>query len=241
MSPDQIPLELITNGASHLGPASADLLAEAKDDPLVLDELLEPLTRYSLIRRDVDAHSYSIHRLVQEVVKDELDAATSRLWAERAVRMVDASFPFDEVAPWPQSQRYLPHALLCATAIAYENMQFVEAGNLLDSVGVYFSNRGQYHEAEPLYQCALAIHERVLGPEHPDTANSLNNLALLYHDQGKYEQAEPLVQRALAIHERVLSPEHPDTAAILNNLALLYHDQGKYEQAEPLYHCAHVA
>ncbi len=235
LSPEQIPLELITNGASHLGPASADLLAEAKDDPLVLDEMLEPLTRYSLIRRDVDAHTYSIHRLVQEVVKDELDAATRLLWAERAVRMVNASFPFDEVAPWPQSQRYLPHALLCATAIAHGNMQFFEAANLLHNVGIYFYNRGQYQEAEPLIQRALEIRERVLGPEHPDTAQSLNSLALLYWHQGKDEQAEPLIQRALAIYERVLGPEHPDTASSLNNLAILYREQGKDEQAEPLY------
>jgi len=99
LSPEQIPLNLLIKGASHMGPASADLLAEAKDDPLVLDELLEPLTRYSLIRRDVAAHSYSIHRLVQEVVKDELDVATRRLWAERVVRMVNASIPFHEEAP----------------------------------------------------------------------------------------------------------------------------------------------
>ena len=54
-------------------------------------------------------------------------------------------------------------------------------------------------QAEPLYKRALAIREKQLGPEHPDTATSLNNLAGLYHAQGKYEQAEPLYQRALAI------------------------------------------
>ena len=33
--------------------------------------------------------------------------------------------------------------------------------------------------ARPLFERALAIREKVLGPEHPDTATSLNNLALL--------------------------------------------------------------
>jgi hypothetical protein len=31
--------------------------------------------------------------------------------------------------------------------------------------------------ARPLYERALAIREKVPGPEHPDTAASLNNLA----------------------------------------------------------------
>ena len=35
--------------------------------------------------------------------------------------------------------------------------------------------QGNYAEAEPLYQRALAIREKALGPEHPDTAASLNN------------------------------------------------------------------
>ena len=35
----------------------------------------------------------------------------------------------------------------------------------------------EYAKAEPLYQEALRIQQKVLGPEHPDTATSLNNLA----------------------------------------------------------------
>ena len=36
---------------------------------------------------------------------------------------------------------------------------------------------GAYDQALPLYQRALKIREKALGPEHPDTAISLNNLA----------------------------------------------------------------
>ena len=57
---------------------------------------------------------------------------------------------------------------------------------------------GAYDQALPLYQRALQIREKALGPEHPDTATSLNNLALLYEDLGAYEQALPLFQRAPA-------------------------------------------
>ena len=90
-------------------------------------------------------------------------------------------------------------------------------------------------EAEPLYHRALEIWERVLGPDHPNTASSLNNLAALYDSQGKLTEAEPLFRRALEIRERVLGPDHPDTALSLNNLAVLYKAQGKLTEAEPLY------
>jgi Tfp pilus assembly protein PilF len=63
----------------------------------------------------------------------------------------------------------------------------------------------------PLYRRALAIQEKALGPNHPDTANSLNNLALLLHDKGDSAGAEPLYRRALAIREKALGPDHPQT------------------------------
>ena len=94
---------------------------------------------------------------------------------------------------------------------------------------------GAYAKAEPLYQRALAIMEKALGPEHPNTATALNNLAWLYQATGAYAKAEPLFERALAIMEKALGPEHPDTARSLNNLALLYQATGAYAKAEPLY------
>jgi hypothetical protein len=60
--------------------------------------------------------------------------------------------------------------------------------------------------------------ERVLGPDHPDTARGLNNLASLLQDQGELDAARPLYERSLAIYERVLAPDHPDTQATRGTL-----------------------
>ena len=93
---------------------------------------------------------------------------------------------------------------------------------------------GEYTKAEPLYQETLLIRQKVLGPEHPDTAQSLNNLAGLYRDMGEYAKAEPLYQEALRIWQKVLGPEHPDTAKSLNNLASLCLDLGRFDEARAL-------
>jgi CHAT domain-containing protein/Tfp pilus assembly protein PilF len=82
---------------------------------------------------------------------------------------------------------------------------------------------------------ALAIREKVLGPDHPGTAKSLNNLALLLRSKDDYDGAEPLYRRALAIMEKALGPDHPETATILNNLALLLQAKGESDSAEPFY------
>ncbi len=105
----------------------------------------------------------------------------------------------------------------------------------LNNLALLYRDQGKYAEAEPLYKRALAIREKALGPEHPQTVLSFNNLALLYFNQGRYAEAEPLYQRALAIREKTLGPAYPRVATTLNNLAALYDTQGRYAEAEPLY------
>ena len=94
---------------------------------------------------------------------------------------------------------------------------------------------GDYKKAEPLHERSLKIREKVLGPEHHDTATALNNVASLYCHMGNYGKAEPLYERSLKILEKVLGPDHPNTADPLNNLASLYQNMGYYKIAEPLY------
>ncbi len=77
-------------------------------------------------------------------------------------------------------------------------------------------------EARPyFYARALAIREKVLGAEHPDTATSLNNMGALLQAMGELAEARPYYARALAIREKVLGAEHPATATSLNNMGAL--------------------
>jgi tetratricopeptide (TPR) repeat protein len=233
LSPDNIPLELLILGRTVLTPAIQEALGDGEDE-LAIDELLAPLTCYSLIRKAVDSQSYSIHRLVQEVFKDTLDGDKRKQWSERVVRAVQKAFPEIEYTTWVFCELILAQAEAAYRIIEKFKFEFEEAGDLLNQTGYYLNERARYDKAEPLYERALAIWEKVLGPEHPNVASSLNNLAELYRNQGRYEEAEPLYERALAIREKVLGPEHPSVAQSLDNLAGLYRKQGRYEEAEPL-------
>ncbi len=231
LAPDTIPEEIFTEAADELG----EVLAPKAKNSFELSKIIREASRFSLIERDADKKTLTIHRLVQTVLQDEMDEDTRRLWAERTVRTVNQAFPGIEVNTWPRCERLLPHAQACAELISTFTLVIPDAARLLNQVGYYLYERAQYPQAAPLYQRALAIYEKVLGPEHPDVAMSLNNLAELYRSQGQYPQAAPLYQRALAISEKVLGPEHPHVAMSLNNLAELYRSQGQYPQAAPLY------
>ena len=228
--PDAIPEEIIVEGAAELNP----FFQAVATDPLQLDNAFKELRRFSLLQREPDEQTFSMHRLVQLVLKAQMDQSEQQQWAECTVRAVNATLPEIKFATWPHYQRCILQAQMCAAHIDQWGMFFPEAAQLLNQAGVYLYEHGRYSEAEPLYRQAVAIRERILGPLHPHSANSLNNLAQLYRAQGRYMEAEPLMQRDLAICEQALGLLHPDTATSLNNLAGLYRAQGKYAEAEPL-------
>jgi tetratricopeptide (TPR) repeat protein/transcriptional regulator with XRE-family HTH domain len=109
------------------------------------------------------------------------------------------------------------------------------AAELGTATGRALRYAGDLRSARPWYEHALAIHKRVLGPNHSGTAAGINDLALLITDQGELAAARPLLERALAIREVVLGPDHHDTAEGLNNLAQLLREQGELAAAKPLF------
>ena len=84
-----------------------------------------------------------------------------------------------------------------------------------------------YAEAEQLYERALSIVEKALGPEKPHAAKSLNSLAALYQTQGHCAEAEPLYQRSLVIRKKALGPEHSAVAKRLENYAATSTDRAR--------------
>ena len=89
LHPDAIPEEIITEGAAALGPN-----VQAMDrNPLVFNQAIGVLLSYSLLKRQAEEHLLSMHRLVQAVLKDGMDASTYHQWAERVVQAVDQALP----------------------------------------------------------------------------------------------------------------------------------------------------
>ena len=240
LAPNAIPESILTTGIEALGP----LLQGLADNPLAFNKAVAVLGAYSLVRRDVTTHTLSLHRLVQAVLKDQMNEEDQRLWKRQVVLAVNAARPnVQDIEQWDVCEQWLPHAFICATWIEQEHLTEPEAAELLNAAGYYLDDRARYHEAEPILKQVLTICEQQLGAQSPETASNLNNLALLYMNQKKYTEAEPLLIRAKEICEQMLKAQHPATTQNLNdlasksfnNLALLYMNQKKYAEAEPLY------
>jgi tetratricopeptide (TPR) repeat protein len=234
LAPDAIPFELFEKGAHQLPQGLAARLTATANDPLALDELLSPLMRYSLIRRDQEKRTYSIHPLVQEIVREGLPQSDQLIWAVHTTKIVSSVFPDPSFENRPFCDRLLPHALACGRLIERFSLEFEQAALLLNQAGYYLQERAEYQHAERFLQQALNIRLKIAGPKHPSIVVSLNNLAAVMQMEAKYPEAESLFLQSLEISESISGPKHPHTAVILNNLAGLMQAQGKYQQTEPL-------
>ncbi len=231
LAPDAIPEELFTEHEALLPPS----LREALERQLGWQEVLGVLRRYSLLGRQAETRVLSLHRLVQAVLREELDREAQRRWAEQAVHLVDAAFPAETPETWAQCERLLPQALQVTQWIEQHQVKSAEAGHLLFRLGAYLHFRGGHDAAlESLYLRAIHILEQQLGKEHAQVAYPLNNLGMYYWGLGKTE-AEQLMLRALHIWEQQVGEGHAEVVEALNNLGIYYEEQGKYADAEPVY------
>ena len=227
---DAAPVALdLLNLIAFLAPDDIDsrLVAGRFPDALQLDRDRAALLRYSLI--EARGGTIWVHRLVQAATRARLAReGREQEWAEAAVKLVDDAFPFklDKVETWSASVRLLPHALAAAGHSESLGVALETTGRLLNEVGLYLRNRAQPAEAERSLRRALAIAEKVYGPDHPEVATDANNLGQILKDQGDLAGALEYTRRAMAIDEKVYGPDHPKVATRANNIGQILQDQG---------------
>ena len=101
-------------------------------------------------------------------------------------------------------------------------------------VGSTYRLLGFHDVAEPHVLAALAIRERRLGPDHPDSVSALARVGLLRLHQGRYEEAEEHLLDALARRERGTDPDVLETLRTKESLASVYSQMGRFREAERL-------
>ncbi|HSG40530.1 MAG TPA: tetratricopeptide repeat protein [Thermoanaerobaculia bacterium] len=172
--------------------------------------------------------SLRMHRLITFFYQsssrdgDDARAAVEDAVSEEANRLNKEGYPA-ALLSW--------QAHLRSVTDAAKNREDERAARLCNQLALHLRLIGNYAGAHSYCERALAIREKVLGPDHPDTAQSLNNLGVNLDGQGNSSRAREYHERALAIRERVLGPEHPDTAQSLNNLGGILFNQGDFSGA----------
>lgn len=232
LHPDAIPEELCTD----LCAASDSAEASSASDLFELETALATLRMYSLVKRNAETRTLTIHRLVQTVLRDNMEPQLQYHWGERAIMLLSQRLPEPGGQKfWPIYQRYLPHVEACAALLKEWKLVSPDAGRILSLVGAYLVERAQYNSAKTFLLQALTLYQRLGTQGQQGKAVVYRSLSELYFYKGEYLRALPCAQKALTIFRRISNGEHAEMATCLNNLAALYHARGDYVQAEKFY------
>jgi transcriptional regulator with XRE-family HTH domain len=196
--PDAIPEELLLN---------AEGLAVGDDAPrhivahqYELNQAARELIKSSLIQRNDKAHTFTIHRLVQDALKNYwMSQESLPLWATQAIRAVYRSFPVGASVSWEQCQRYLPQVFACKNILDAYMLNFVEAAQLCERAAYYLSLRAEYDQAESLYLKALVIYQHCLDERDLAIADCAERCADLLRKMQRPRDAESYEQLARQI------------------------------------------
>lgn len=213
---DTIPEKIISKGLTIQGQE--------------LDNALEKLLKFSLVRRDLKNETVVIHRLVQIVLQDNMTKAEQRLWMKRSMLAITSTFSYAE------AEKYYADALVQNERILeYDPSHKVVCLNNLNNLANLHCIQGQYTLAEQELKRALDICKQTQEQKQSNIVLCLNNLAKLYIIQEKYEEALSLCEQARKICIQKGRDNHPDMASYLNNLAEIYYVRSKCHKYEKLY------
>ena len=106
---------------------------------------------------------------------------------------------------------------------------------LMQTLGTVHQQIGMADQARTLFEGALRIRERLLGPRDTLVAASLHGLGDAERMKGDLAQADSAYTRALAIREAAFGPSNLDVASTLAALGALRFRQGRLAAAESLY------
>jgi Tetratricopeptide repeat/NB-ARC domain len=113
--PEPIPRDIFRRGHQAAGTHVSELLA----DPILLSRAIRELGRFALIR--IDGRSIQVHRLIQALMRDELEPEAASAYQHDAHLLLAAGAPRDpdDQTLWPRFAELVAHALAPVTAFPH--------------------------------------------------------------------------------------------------------------------------
>jgi tetratricopeptide (TPR) repeat protein len=237
LAPDPIPLEMLESGEAILHKAAQRLCAEVGEEVRsrsVRDDLAE-LTSLSLISRLGGV--MSMHRVVQEVIRQRIPEKSQTAWIELAMELIVEYAPLESHDPdtWPIWDLLRPHSVqLLAHAEQQDALGNPAAIRLMTHLGALLAGKGLYSEAEPILRNMLEIEEKFFGGKRYETAVSLHNLGTSLRLMHRSDEAEPLLRRSVDLFFAPGQERHPEATKPVNALATLLMERHQWAEAEEL-------
>ncbi|MFP5265444.1 MAG: tetratricopeptide repeat protein [Blastocatellia bacterium] len=183
-----------------------------------------------LLQQTPKTESYSIHRLVRKVRRDEVPIATKTEWVRDICARLGDWFEkrredYAELLSFEAEIDHLQAWLTYATQYAAEH-----ASRLTWLQGYPPYHRGRYHQAREWVEKAFNLLKLTGESDNKLKAHLLNDLGSTCLALGEYKKSLQYYEDSLAIRLGLLGQDDPETATSYGNVGGAFGDLGDYKQ-----------
>jgi tetratricopeptide (TPR) repeat protein len=230
LGPVPIGIRLLRDGGRHANlPPPLD---QTIKDRVSLRAAVREITRYALARIDPAEDQITVHRLVQHVVRAQLDADDrARLLraAQDILAQANPSEPEDELN-WSRHAELSPHILPSALINSSDRLARLV---VTDQIRYRFV-RGDYESSEELGQLAVGTWLDRWGDNDELVLITQRHLANAKQALGKYDEARTLAKTTLDRMVEAFGEESPHTLTTADMVAWALRVQGDFPQAKQI-------
>ena len=198
-----------------------------------LRAILIPLRRYSLITEDSSRNAFSMHRLVQMVVRTRMSERSRHNYVVKVANALLEIMPETVAVPsWSQFEILLPHVVTCTENAKQMSVQTIELALCTSNAGAYLRRRGSFHQALKLLKEACDMVIRVEGPEAENVFRIQALIGGTYNETQKYQEARLILEPML---DKLQSTPQPNLDIIVlyhTNLGHTYYGLGMYDKSK---------
>jgi len=208
--PAPIPLEMLDRGKYVLGPP----LQETLLDPILMSRASRALGRYSLARIDNYQRTVEVHRIIQRLIRNELDQEVRFAMRHEVHQLLAASDPGDpdKIANWPKYAELLGHVGPSEVVTCRSK----EARQLAQNIVRYLYITGNYQIALTSADKALKQWTEDSGPDDRFVLIMARLKAQVLRALGKYKESNALTEATFERMRRVLGEDHEETLILMN-------------------------
>jgi tetratricopeptide (TPR) repeat protein len=223
--PDPIPGDVFRRGTQATETRISDLLS----DPILLARAIRELGRFALVT--ISGRAITVHRLVQALLRDELDETTQARYRHDVHTILVVAAPENSAddSQWWRYRELLPHVTSEATNMA-ECRDLNVRAFVLDMMR-YLYLSGDLTSFEALTKKFINQWTKDSGPDDPSALSAQRQLGSVLRQLGKYSDAYELDEQTLTRARKVLGEQDPVTLSAQTAFAADHRARGNFAEA----------
>ncbi len=225
LGPEPIPRELFKLGSRESQTGVGALIG----DPIELSSAISALGRFALVK--VDGPYITVHRLIQALLRDELDPRAQDRYRRDAHSILAAGAPGnpDDVRTWDRYRDLVAHVDSATTDFAH--CQVPEHRAFALDVVRYLYVSGDFVSCRVLAERFIEQWTKDSGPTDFYVLDANHHLGDALRELGEAATAGQIIQTTLHGAEQALGPTHPLTLQLRNSFGAGLRARGDFAAA----------